>query len=222
MRILFILAVLCYAIYSCTIHLDDENTKTRSYDKPSSISQNESSSTSGSLPNETVKQENEKALEEQEFREQPKEDRITDVQSEIQENPNALLNTKIIATMTLDKLEKMIANGADINATNSKGTTVLMLYSASSSPKIIEALLQKGADINAANSRGGTALIAACQRNTREVITLLLQKGANPLTQASNGKTASDFLVTNKNLSNEDMTYIYDMMIKLSRQQTNY
>lgn len=230
MRKLYILAVFCYAVYSCTINLDDKDRGVIRDNKSYTLSQK--NTTLKRLQNEDVNAINKKITEEQN-EQTTKEISKGDISTEqmlgdsvgAKENglspeteksvaPNALLDIKIVATMTVEKLEKMLSNGADVNAKDKNGTTVLMLYSSLSSIDIIRALLDNGADINAVNSRGGTALIAACQKNQREVIDLLLQRGANPHAQTSSGKTALDFMSNNKNLSTEDKIGLYDIVIQ--------
>lgn len=221
MRKLYILAVFCFAIYSCTRNLDSGNMALdMNYGKSDRTVQNETMVTNNQEEaKEKVEAKNEEITEEQMLGEQIKvENNFSNTESLTVESSGALLDMAIIPTMTVEKLEKMISAGADVNAKKPNGTTVLMLYSASSSPEIIQKLLQKGADVNAVNLRGGTALIAACQKNTKEVINLLVQNGADPYVKASNGKNVYDFLETNKNLTSEDIKDIYDTITKQLQQ----
>lgn len=232
MRIIFILAVFCYAVYSCTMNLNGESTNfIKEYNKSSMVSpRNTTSDTSqkdtasveamtlaqGNTASDTLQKE--ELTDKQINNDQVKEDNNSKTEHKINDISDILLDKKTIATMTPEKLKNLISKGANVNAKNKKGTTVLMLYSASSSFDNIKILLDNGADINAANSQGGTALMGACQKNTKEVITLLLQRGAHQDARTTNGKTALDFLKTNNNLLHKDRMEVYDTIIKQMQQ----
>lgn len=226
MRKLFIFAVYCFAMYSCVVNLEDGNKSIRqNYADMNAVLQNRLSSNllqnddaqtkKEDITEKTTEEKNEQSSEDVSIEQMlgepvaEKQDEFS-AESEMPVDENALLDTKIIPEMTLEKLNKMIAKGADVNAKMQNGTTVLMIYSALSSAEMVKNLIDNGADINAANSKGGTALIAACQKNTKEVITLLLQRGASSYAQTTGGKTALDFLSANDKLSLEDKKDIYD------------
>jgi quinoprotein dehydrogenase-associated probable ABC transporter substrate-binding protein len=57
----------------------------------------------------------------------------------------------------------LIAKGADVNATSSKGVTALMVAAAQNNPPVIGLLIQSGADIDAKTPAGKTALDIARQ-----------------------------------------------------------
>lgn len=226
MRKVFIFAVFCFAMYSCSKNIGGENRNiSKEYNEQNVILKNnvelyKSKKKKMNPENSKTSVEKNESYAEKISTEQmlgesvaAKENGLSP-ETEKSVAPNALLDMKIVATMTPIKLNKMLSNGASINAKNQNGTTVLMLYSALASVECVRILLDKGADINAVNSNGGTALMAACKKNSKEVINLLLQRGANPYAQSYSRKTALDFLENNKNLSIEDRVEIYDMIIK--------
>jgi len=82
----------------------------------------------------------------------------------------------------ISEVEKVLAEGVDINQQDEHGFTALMwLCSASSDEKCRETaklLIAKGADVNIKAKNGSTALIEAAG-NSHEIFNLLLEKGAD-------------------------------------------
>jgi uncharacterized protein len=75
-------------------------------------------------------------------------------------------------------------SGADVNATNSYGTTALIDAASRGRSKTVEILLDSGADVNATNSYGMSALYLAGNAETAE---LLIKAGARLDTLTVNG-----------------------------------
>jgi tetratricopeptide (TPR) repeat protein len=88
----------------------------------------------------------------------------------------------------------LLDNGADIEARNNQGETVLFLTATEdfthSKPKIEVAklLLDRGANIEARNNEGTTVLLAAVEAH-QELVQLLLDKGANIEARNEDGNT---------------------------------
>ena len=62
-------------------------------------------------------------------------------------------------TATAQRVKNAITNGANVNATNSKGRTALMLATLKNHhPDVIELLIDSGADVNAKSKKGVNAL----------------------------------------------------------------
>ena len=72
-------------------------------------------------------------------------------------------------------VERLLAQGADVNATDEYGRTPLHL---ADDPKIAEMLLAKGASLNAPDNTGNTPLHIAAVYGNVEVMKLLIVKGA--------------------------------------------
>lgn len=89
-------------------------------------------------------------------------------------------------------LEALLANGANINARNDEGITILHVIT---DPAAIPLLLKKGADIEARDVRGWTPLIVQSgnRSNGPGVVTALLASGANPNAKGNKGETALTF-----------------------------
>jgi ankyrin repeat protein len=79
---------------------------------------------------------------------------------------------------TPDTDKAMPAKGADVNAKDCKGTS-LINTSLEGRTETVKALLAKGADVNAQSNNGITALIAASDRGHAEVVKVLLAAGAD-------------------------------------------
>ncbi|OWV64659.1 hypothetical protein ATY76_20270 [Rhizobium sp. R339] len=88
-------------------------------------------------------------------------------------------------------LELLLTNGADINARNDEGITILHIVT---DPEAVNILIEKGADIEARDNRGRTPLIVQLdnQQNGPDVVAALLENGANPNAKDDSGMTALD------------------------------
>lgn len=75
-------------------------------------------------------------------------------------------------------IEKLIENGADINAYGAYGNTALHLAVIRNNLAIINFLIKSGADINRRNSAWQTPLHLAAEAGNKELIALLKQHGA--------------------------------------------
>lgn len=87
-----------------------------------------------------------------------------------------------------DGLKLLIAHGADVNAKNADGRTILMLASSSDTlpPEITKLLIERGADIHAKSSTGETAFGMA-QLHQSSVVEVLLNAGAATVGPVYNG-----------------------------------
>ncbi len=89
-----------------------------------------------------------------------------------------------------DIAELLIANGADVNARNSYGTTPLFVAARKGDTAIAGLLVSNGADVNAKDSGGATALIDAVMDENPDVAALLLGNGAEPDSRGMEEQTA--------------------------------
>lgn len=89
-------------------------------------------------------------------------------------------------------LNLLLANGANINAVNDKGITLLHIVT---DPDVVPLLVSRGANIEARDERGWTPLItqASEQQNGPDVVAVLLTQGADPNAEGRNGETALSF-----------------------------
>lgn len=91
-----------------------------------------------------------------------------------------------------DILDLLLTAGADINARNDEGVTLLHIIT---DPDAVSVLVEKGADIEARDTNGWTPLImqANNQDNGPDVVAALLASGANPNAEGNSGETALSF-----------------------------
>lgn len=80
------------------------------------------------------------------------------------------------------RFERLIKAGADVNAPDRYGDTVLMhaLYWGEEGRRLTERLIEAGADVNRADGDGRTALHHAAGRGQPGLVRLLLDAGADP------------------------------------------
>lgn len=76
----------------------------------------------------------------------------------------------------LSEINLLLAAGADVNATDSTGSTPLMW--AVDHMQIVELLLARQANVNATDNNGGTVIMIAAYKGLKPVVELLIKKGA--------------------------------------------
>lgn len=92
----------------------------------------------------------------------------------------------------LDIVDELIKAGADINASDNSGNTILHLVCMESktNKEIVEKLINGGADINAKNNDGMTPLMFACASGDPVLVDVLIAAGADVNAKNMNGATA--------------------------------
>lgn len=95
-----------------------------------------------------------------------------------------------VAEGNADKVQRLITEGRDINAANSRGNTALMVAAQRDNAELVELLLKNRANPDAKDKYGWTALIAAARAGRTEVARVLLQNGADHSITDKDGKTA--------------------------------
>ena len=93
--------------------------------------------------------------------------------------------TALFAARAMDKIQLLLARGAEVDAERRDGKTPLMLASAWTESAKVDLLLRHGADVNHRDANGETALLRAVQPNLRgmdpsPVVSSLLAAGADP------------------------------------------
>jgi ankyrin repeat protein len=78
----------------------------------------------------------------------------------------------------IEKVQTLLAQGADVNAKDNDGSTALIAAATYGHIDIVQALVAKGADVNAKNNRGGTALMVAERMGHKEIVRILKEAGA--------------------------------------------
>jgi alpha-galactosidase len=80
----------------------------------------------------------------------------------------------------LARVTKLLAQGANVNATDNNQSTPLMQAAAAAPVEVVRLLLDKGADIHARDKSGFSPLLVAAYAGHLETVQLLLEKGADP------------------------------------------
>lgn len=81
-------------------------------------------------------------------------------------------------TGRLEEVERLLNEGADVNAKAMNGMTPLILAAWMGHTEVVELLLRNGADVNAKTNTGSTALKLATDRGHQKIIALLREYGA--------------------------------------------
>jgi len=89
----------------------------------------------------------------------------------------------------------VLERGADADARDFGGRTLLMRASVAGNVELLTLLLEHG-DVNALDDQGRTALMRACQAGHHEVVRLLLEKGAEKGARGDDGATALELART--------------------------
>jgi ankyrin repeat protein len=79
----------------------------------------------------------------------------------------------------LAAVKKLVADGSDVNAADTKGRTPLIEAAWAGHADVVKYLIEKGAKVDAADSAGYTALMRACEEGHGPVVTYLINKGAD-------------------------------------------
>jgi ankyrin repeat protein len=79
----------------------------------------------------------------------------------------------------VSQVQKLLATGADVKATNAYGVTAMQLAGETANPAVLQSLLKAGADVESPNAEGQTVLMSVARAGNVEAATLLIKRGAN-------------------------------------------
>ncbi len=102
---------------------------------------------------------------------------------------------EVVQTGDDQEINRLLAEGADVNAQDENGYTALMLAAHSGNLPFIQALIALDANVNLQDKERTTALIFAAQKFHVAVAMELLEAGANVNVQDSCGCTALHYFV---------------------------
>lgn len=89
----------------------------------------------------------------------------------------------------------------NVNSPDSEGTPPLIYASCFGHQDVVATLLDAGADVDKQDKNRWSALMWAMTNRHKAIAKLLLDHGANPEVKSSSGRTASDFLAPNSEMS---------------------
>jgi hypothetical protein len=89
-----------------------------------------------------------------------------------------------------EMVQLLLSSGANVNARNDSGETVLMMLDADATSDLVWDLLNAGADVNLKDDSGTTALMRNAAYNNLEVLKALIDAGAKVNTKNKQGLTA--------------------------------
>jgi uncharacterized protein len=112
-------------------------------------------------------------------------------QSNVRADPNSELYAAS-ATGQLERVDSLLAQGADVNAKNSAERTPLLAAAAAGNSRIVRKLLAFGADPNLADKRGVTPLMEAAAHGYEEVAKQLVAAGSDVDAKDSAGQSVAD------------------------------
>jgi hypothetical protein len=117
---------------------------------------------------------------------------IQPIGSTINDVPKGTALTAAAARGAGRKVAALLARGAPVNGTDTRGWTALFCAAENGHATICKMLLDAGADPNIRSRQRGTALMVAAAQGHSEIVRLLLGNGADASAQDSIGKSALD------------------------------
>jgi uncharacterized protein len=121
-------------------------------------------------------------------------DKGVDINAQMQLVSNARRQLSLLSYAVFlgkpDLAKQLLAAGADADATDSTGTTPMMLAAARGDAEMVSALIAAKARVDARDRWGQTALMLAAQSGEQAVVDLLLKAGATVRVSDNEGNTA--------------------------------
>ncbi|MEM3400080.1 MAG: ankyrin repeat domain-containing protein [Candidatus Micrarchaeia archaeon] len=91
------------------------------------------------------------------------------------------------------RVVELVRKGADPNARDEYGNTVLYWAAIKGNVEIVRMLIEAGVDVNARGECERTALHLAAKNGHAEVVRMLVEAGANPMVRDGDGKLPADY-----------------------------
>lgn len=89
-----------------------------------------------------------------------------------------------------EMVQLLLSSGANVNARNGSGETVLMMLTTDATCDLVWDLINAGADVKLKDDSGNTALMQAATSDSLEALRVLLDAGAEVDTKNNEGRTA--------------------------------
>lgn len=117
------------------------------------------------------------------------------------------------ASGDLEKVEQMLANGADPNYLNDLGGTPLTWAVAWDREEVVECLLRNGAEVELPARPARSALMHAASRGNEAMVSLLMAHGADPFRRDKDGQLPVDLA---KETGRPDCAFLIEQLAKLA------
>jgi hypothetical protein len=105
----------------------------------------------------------------------------------------------------IEKVKMLLANGADVNAKDDLGWTLLHRAAVQNAKDVARLLRAKGANVDAKDDKGQTPLHVAAFKNAKDVVELLLTDGADVNAKDKDGKTPLALALSQGNTAVADL-----------------
>lgn len=96
----------------------------------------------------------------------------------------------MIEKESLTQMKALLGMGADINATDSLGNTLLLAACQKNNEAMVRTILAEGVDVQAANNQGVSAVMVSSAWGSEDITRMLLTRGADPNSADFNKNTA--------------------------------
>lgn len=114
--------------------------------------------------------------------------------------------------MTIEHLQLLVQNGADVNDCDVTGNSPLIILCKHDYPDLyqIAYLILNGANVHHKNNKGHNALMALCMHKTQQLIKIayLIKKGMDVNEKDNDGATALLYLCKNENINLVSVIYL--------------
>lgn len=113
---------------------------------------------------------------------------LTAREAAVNVNPAALFG--VVERGHASVVQTLLEKGADFNARDSRGATLLIVAAGKGQAGVCQALLERGADVSAKATNGATALMGAASGGHSVIVKALLDRGADVNARDISGDTA--------------------------------
>jgi uncharacterized protein len=119
------------------------------------------------------------------------------------------------ASGDVDKVQRMLSDGADPNYVSDLGGTPLTWAAAWDREEVVECLLDNGAEVELPDRPAWSALMHAASRGNRAIVCLLMARGADPFRKDMHGQLPVDLATEAGRL---DCAFLLQQLARIAEQ----